>query len=70
MDHHADAVFSEPGRCWRMVADGTGSGRPTHCEEPVEWAGHWRLSGGKRIDVWSCEGHRKGVDEASEWGYR
>jgi hypothetical protein len=53
-----------------MVADGTGSGRPTHCEEPVEWAGHWRLSGGKRIDVWSCEGHRKGVDEASEWGYR
>jgi hypothetical protein len=19
MDHYADAVFSEPGRCWRMV---------------------------------------------------
>jgi hypothetical protein len=19
LDHYADAVFSEPGRCWRMV---------------------------------------------------
>jgi hypothetical protein len=68
MDHYADAVFSEPGRCWRMVADATGSGRLRHCHEPVEWTGYSRLEGGRRIPVWSCEGHREGIEEATEWG--
>jgi hypothetical protein len=63
VDHYADAVFSEPGRCWRMVHDGEGSGRPTFCEEPVVWVGNTRLVGGKQIRVWSCQGHREGVEE-------
>ena len=63
-DHYADAVFSEPGRCWRTVHDGKGSGRPTFCEEPVAWVGTTRLKGGRRIPVWSCEGHREGVEGA------
>jgi hypothetical protein len=54
-NHYADAVFSEPGRCWRMVHDGEGSGRPTFWEEPVVWVGNHQLVGGKQIRVWSCE---------------
>jgi hypothetical protein len=64
IDHYADAVFSEPGRCWRMIHDGEGSGRPTFCEEPVVWVGNTRLVGGKQIRVWSCEGHVEGVEHA------
>ena len=63
-DHYADAVFSEPGRCWRMVYDGEGSGRPMHCSEAVVVAGRRTLRGGRRIPVWSCEGHREGVERA------
>jgi hypothetical protein len=63
-DHYADAVFSEQGRCWRMVHDREGSGRPTFCEEPV---GNTRLVGGKQIRVWSCEGHLEGVIEPYPW---
>jgi hypothetical protein len=63
VDHYADAVFSEPVRCWRMVHDGEGSGRPTFCEEPVIVTGFTRLATGKRIPVWSCDGHLEGVEE-------
>lgn len=62
MDHYAQAVYSEPGRCWRFVASPGGTGRPTHCPEPVEWAGTTLLKGVRRIPVWSCDGHREGVD--------
>lgn len=65
MDYYADAVFSEPGRCWRMVYDGEGSGRPMHCPEPVVWVGNHRLAGGRQIRVWSCDGHREGVERAA-----
>jgi hypothetical protein len=34
MDHCADVVFSEPGRCWRMVQL-PGVGAPDFCSEPV-----------------------------------
>jgi hypothetical protein len=69
-DHYADAVFSEPGRCWRMVYDGEGSGRPTFCEELVVWVGNHHLVGGKQIRVWSCDGHREGLEEPESVGYR
>jgi hypothetical protein len=36
MDHYAEALYVEPGRCWRMVYESDGSGRPTTCPEPVE----------------------------------
>ena len=64
MDHYAEVCFSEPGRCWRFVYDGEGSGRPMHCPEPLRWRGTTGLKGGKRIPVWSCEGHREGVEES------
>ena len=66
-DHYADAVFSEPGRCWRMVHDGEGSGRPTFCEEPVVWVGNGRLTGGKRVRVWSCQDIGKASSSLSGW---
>jgi hypothetical protein len=50
-----------------MVYDGEGSGRPTFCEDPVVWVGNTRLSGGKLIPVWSCDGHREDVVEALSW---
>jgi hypothetical protein len=53
-----------------MVADGTGSGRPTLCSEPVTVAGNTLLAGGKRIPVWSCGGHREGVEEAERVDHR
>jgi hypothetical protein len=34
------------------------------------WAGTTRLKGGKRIPVWSCEGHREGVDDTERVGHR
>lgn len=61
-DHYVDAVFSEPGRCWRMIQT-AGVGAPDHCSESVAWVGNHRLSGGKQIRVWSCEGHREGLEE-------
>jgi hypothetical protein len=32
---------------------------------PVVVAGQHRLKGGKRIPVWSCEGHSAGVEGAN-----
>lgn len=69
MDHYAEAIFSEPGRWWRMVQE-AGVGAPAHCSEPVVWVGYHRLSGGKRIHVWSCEGHREGVEQAERVDHR
>jgi hypothetical protein len=63
-DWYAEAVFSERGRCWRMVHEIAGVGRPTFCKEPVVWVGNHHLVGGKQIRVWSCEGHREGVQGA------
>jgi len=63
VDHYADAVFSEPGRCWRVIQQ-AGVGVSDYCPGHVVWAGNHRLSGDKRIRVWSCEGHREGVEEA------
>jgi hypothetical protein len=59
--HYADAVFSEPCRCWRFISSPDGSGRPDFCSEPVVWVGFHTLRGGRRIRVWSCEGHREGI---------
>jgi len=50
-DHYADVVFSEPGRCWRMVYEIAGVGRPTFCPEPVTVDGNHHLVGGKQIRV-------------------
>jgi hypothetical protein len=47
-----------------------GVGAPDHCPEPVVWVGNHRLSGGKRIRVWSCEGHVKGVEQAERVDHR
>jgi hypothetical protein len=57
VDHYAEAAFSEPGRCWRMVQQ-AGVGAPAHCSEPVVWVGNHQLSGGKQIRVWSCRRRR------------
>ncbi len=38
LDHYADAVFSEPGRCWRMIQQ-AGVGAPDHCSEPGNYGG-------------------------------
>ncbi len=65
-----DCRAAEPGRCWRLVYDGEGSGRPTFCEKPVAWVGNTRLVGGKQIRVWSCEGHVEGVEETKRVGHR
>jgi hypothetical protein len=70
MDHYAYVVFSEPGRCWRFIHNPDGTGRPTLCPKPVVWTGTDTLKGGRRIPVWSCEGHREGVEEAEAKPYR
>jgi hypothetical protein len=70
LDHHADAVFSEPGRCWRMVHRSDAEGQATHCPEPVVWVGDHRLKGGKRIRVWSCDGHVEGVEKRERVAHR
>ena len=57
MDHYASAFYVEPGRCWRMVYEQDGSGRPKHCPEPVEWRGRYRTRRGKWFVVDSCAGH-------------
>jgi len=61
--HYAEAVFSEEGRCWRFISSPDGTGRPTFCPEPVMLAGTTRLKGGRRIRVWSCDGHREGIEK-------
>jgi hypothetical protein len=33
VDHCANAVFSQPGRCWRMISSPEGTGRTDHCPE-------------------------------------
>jgi hypothetical protein len=66
-DHYAEAVFSSPGRCWRMVYESGDAGRPEHGTELVTWSGRHTLKGGRRIRVWSCEGH---VEEAERVGHR
>jgi hypothetical protein len=50
-----------------MVHNADGTGRPDHCSEPVVWAGDHRLASGKKIRVWSCDGHREAVTEAEPW---
>jgi len=64
--NYAEAVFSQPGRCWRLVTDFTG--RPDHCTEPVVWMGQHPLSGrdGRVLRVWSCERHREGLAGAKK----
>ena len=37
---------------------------------PVVWVGNHRLSGGKRIRMWSCEGHVEGVEKAERVDHR
>ena len=64
LDHFAESVFAEPGCCWRMETDF--AGRPEHCAEPIVWEGRTRLRGpnGKMLRVWSCDGHRQGLESA------
>lgn len=60
-EHYAEAFVAQPGRCWRMVYESAGTGRPVHCPEPVAWRGRYRTPRGKKwFTVESCEGH---VDE-------
>ena len=50
-----------------MLADGPawlGWALSTTALEPVVWGCNHRLSGGKQIRVWSCEGHAEGFQEA------
>jgi hypothetical protein len=53
-----------------MVYESGDAGRPEHCSEPVVWVGNHRLSGGEQIRVWSCEGHREGVEKAERVDHR
>jgi len=71
-DHYADAVFSEPGRCWRFVyrSDPGTQGQPMHCPESIRWVGNHYLAGGKRIRVWSCDGHLEGVEKPERVRHR
>jgi len=69
VDHYADAVFAEPGRCWRFIQQ-AGVGAPANCSEPVVWVGNHRLNCGKGIRVWSCDGHREGLEEPESVGHR
>jgi len=47
-----------------MISNPDGTGRPKQCSERVGWAGTTRLMNGRRIPVWSCDGHG-GVDGRS-----
>lgn len=67
--HHGEVVFAEPGRCWRMVQT-AGTGSLDHCSEPVVWVGNFRRAGGKQVRVWSCDGHREGLEEPESVGHR
>lgn len=64
-------AFSEPGRCWRMVyANAVTLGAPEHCQEQVVWVGNHRLTDGKRIRVWSCDGHVEGLEKRERVAHR
>jgi hypothetical protein len=69
LDHSESAVFSEPGRCWRLIQT-AGVGAPDHCSEPVVWVGNYHLVGGEKIRVWSCDMHREGLEQAESVGHR
>lgn len=43
VEHVADSVFAESGRCWQLVTDS--AIRPNHCFGPVTWTGRHRVSG-------------------------
>lgn len=62
-NYYAEAFFSEPGRCFRMVSSST-HGSPMHCPQPVEFQGQFQDSTGKWHDVWSCFDHS---GDLSEW---
>jgi len=38
--------------------------------EPVVWVGSNTLEGGGRVRVWSCEGHREGVEKPERMAHR
>jgi hypothetical protein len=62
-NRYANAVRAEPGVRWRMVGRGPGYrvGTPTDCPEPVRWTGR-AVIGMKRLRLWSCEKHVKGLE--------
>ena len=60
MDHYCEAFSAREGSCWRYVYEPDGSGRPTHCPEPVEWRGRYRTRKGKWFVVDSCDRHAGG----------
>lgn len=64
VDHYANAIRAEPGRCWRMVSRGPGyrMGSPTDWPEPVQWIGR-AVVGRKRMKLWSSEGRAEGLDD-------
>jgi hypothetical protein len=41
-------------------------GHPLHCPEPVRWCGRFRTDERKVFAVWSCDGHREGLEELRE----
>ena len=55
--YYAEAFYPMPGRCFRLISGGEGSG-PTHCPEPPVWRGSWRAPTGRRYWVEACEDHR------------
>jgi hypothetical protein len=69
-DYYAEAVFSEPGQCWRFVYRSPDDGRPMHCDQPVVWVGSHRHRDGKQIRVWSCQGHVEGVEKRERVAHR
>ena len=64
MDHYSNAVFSEPGRCWRFISSPDGTGRPDFCPSRscAKDSPSSRVAGESRLS--SCEGHSEG----SDWG--
>jgi hypothetical protein len=50
LSHYAEVVFSEPGRCWRMIQT-AGAGSPDPCSEPVAWVGNFLLASWEKTNL-------------------
>lgn len=64
LPHYAEAFTTQRDRCFRMVLDHTGIGRPMHCPNEVKWRGKFRTRNGKAWPVDSCDGHAHDVEDA------
>jgi hypothetical protein len=65
-DHYADAISTEPGRYFRMVASSEPGkrGAPIHCPNRVEWRGRVKDGSGVWHEVESCTDH---AGDVTDW---